>query len=76
MQEHYLEMKEVLTEQEDYAGVQPVFIRVRVTGKADAIARKSKYTAEFAGRSHKDTHHICNHGGGGPCGKEDITEDT
>lgn len=74
---HFLEMKETLTEEQDYEGIQPVFIRVEVTGKADAVANKSKYTAEFRGREHRAYHHTCNHGGqGGKCNKEDITEET
>lgn len=74
MQKHFLEMKEILTAQEDLDGIQPVFIRIAVTGKADAVSKKVKYTSEFAGKSHRDTHHICNHPNG-TCSAEDISED-
>lgn len=72
MAKHYLEMRQELTDEEDLAGVQPVFVRVEVTGKADAIARKAKYTAEFTGKAHKVTHHVCNHASNAPCISEEI----
>ncbi|MCK5132396.1 MAG: hypothetical protein KAR40_09640 [Candidatus Sabulitectum sp.] len=61
MPNHFLEMTEIRSEEDERDGIPPVFIRVPVTGKADAIATKAKYTAEFVGRAHKDIHHICRH---------------
>jgi len=71
MIKHFLEMKEILTEEEEDDGIQPVFVRVVVNGKADAVSKKDNYKVEFAGRSHRDTHHVCNHPNG-KCSAEEI----
>lgn len=71
---NFLEMKEILTDEDELNGIQSVFIRVEVNGRADAISKKSRFTSEFVGKSHRDTHHICNHPGQS-CSSEDITEE-
>ena len=68
---NFLEMRELLTDEEEADGIQPVLIRVLVKDKAEAMANKSKYTAEFVGKTHKDTHHVCPHPNGA-CTEEEI----
>ena len=68
---NFLEMKELLTEEEEGQGIQPVFIRVEVNGKADAISKKPQFIQYFAGKSHRDTHHVCPHPHG-KCTEEEI----
>lgn len=71
MQKLFLEMKEELTEEEVVDGIQSVFIRVEVANKAAAIAHKPNFMQHFAGKSHKDTFHTCNHPNAS-CAEEEI----
>ena len=68
---HYLEMKELQSDQDILDAIPPVFIRVVVNGKADAIAKRPLFLQHFAALDHRDTHHTCNHPGNS-CSEEEI----
>lgn len=71
MAKYFLEMIEEQTEDEMRNGIQPIFIRVEVNGKADATSKKPQFLQYFAGKSHRDTMHTCPHPNGS-CDEEEI----
>lgn len=60
----YLEMRESPTGPGDVG----IFIRVEVTDKADALAKRTQYAPLFGSKSHRDTLHT--HNSDAPCVEE------
>ena len=71
MVQHFLEMEEILSDEDQANHKLGILIRVRVTGKADAISKKPKYIGDFTGKPYKASHHVCLHPKG-KCTKEEI----
>jgi hypothetical protein len=68
---NYLEMKETLSQDDEFNCVVPVLIRVEVNDKAGAINKKPQFLQYFAGKSYKAKYQIVRHPGGS-CSEEEI----
>ena len=57
----FLELMELLTEEEAGAGIQPQMIRIEVASEEEAREKLASFETFFLGRKYKKQLHICGH---------------